>query len=97
VLNYTRSIEPGVYKIRSVADVRWEDKVGHLTGNDYTYFLEISNWMKSYDSKEWDRLVPDSKARKIQRATIESVVTTKKKLNKLTLKELIAKGNSSFI
>jgi hypothetical protein len=96
VLNYTRSIEPGVYKIRSVADVRWEDKVGHLTGNDYTYFLEISNWMKSYDSKEWDRLVPDSKARKIQRATIESVVTTKKKLNKLTLKELIAKGNSSF-
>ncbi len=48
VLNYTRNIEPGVYKIRSVADVKWEDKVGYLTGNDYTYFLEISPWMKSY-------------------------------------------------
>lgn len=96
VLNYTRSIEPGVYKLRSVADVRWEDKIGHLSGNDYTYFLEISSWMKSYDPKEWDRLIPDPKARKIQRVKIESSVSVPKtkKINKLTLKELIAKGIS---
>jgi hypothetical protein len=57
-LNYARNIEPGVYKIRSVANVKWEEKLGTLIGNDYTYFLEIANWMKSYDSKEWDRLIP---------------------------------------
>lgn len=52
--------------------------------------------MKSYESKEWDKLVPEAKARRIQRAKIESTVLTKKKLNKLTLKELIAKGTSLF-
>uniref|UniRef100_A0A1J3JR11 Uncharacterized protein n=4 Tax=Noccaea caerulescens TaxID=107243 RepID=A0A1J3JR11_NOCCA len=49
--------------------------------------------MKSYESKEWDKLVPEAKARRIQRAKIESTVLTKKKLNKLTLKELIAKDD----
>jgi hypothetical protein len=98
-LNYTRRIEPGVYKIRSVADSKWEDKLCSLTGNDYTYFLEISSWMKSFDPKEWDRLVVtnESKVRKIKRAKIESTVLTKKKLNKLTLKELISKGINQFI
>ncbi len=38
-LNYTRHIEPGVYKIRSIADVKWEDKICSLSGNDYTFFL----------------------------------------------------------
>lgn len=95
-LNYTRSIEPGVYKIRSVADAKWEDKLCSLTGNDYTYFLEIQPWMKSYDAKEWDRLVAsESKVRKIKRAKLESTVLSRnKKLNKLTLKELISKGIS---
>ncbi len=95
-LNYTRSIEPGVYKIRSVADAKWDDRTCTLTGNDYTYFLEISSWMKSFDPKEWDRLVPtQEKNRKIKRAKVESTtIAGKKKLNKLTLKELIAKGIS---
>jgi hypothetical protein len=50
--------------------------------------------MKSFEPKEWDKLVPDPKARKIQRAKIESVVSVPKtkKMNKFTLKELIAKG-----
>lgn len=88
-----------MYKIRSVADAKWEDRVCTLTGNDYTYFLEISSWMKSFDPKEWDRLVPtNEKTRKIKRAKVESTTTNgKKKLNKLTLKELIAKGIFSII
>lgn len=50
--------------------------------------------MKSYDAKEWDRLVAsESKVRKIKRAKLESTVLSRKKLNKLTLKELISKGN----
>ena len=38
-LNYTRHISNGVYKVRSVADIKWEDKIGNLSGNDYTFFL----------------------------------------------------------
>lgn len=97
-LNYTRSIEPGVYKIRSVAETKWDEKLCSLTGNDYTYFLEIQPWMRSFDSKEWDKLVPsESKVRKIKRAKLESTVLSRKKLNKLTLKELIAKGSSCLM
>ena len=50
-LNYTRYIDPGVYKIRSVADVQWQNKIGNLSGNDYTFFLEVSPWMLSYNPK----------------------------------------------
>jgi len=38
-LNYPRYIEPGVYKLRSVADAKWEDRFCSLSGNDYTFFL----------------------------------------------------------
>jgi len=58
-MKYNHNVQAGVYKIRSVAQVRWEDnKLASLIGNDYTYFLEIPNWMKSHESKEWDRLIP---------------------------------------
>lgn len=54
--------------------------------------------MKSYDVKEWDKLVvSESKGRTIKRATLASTVLSRKKLNKLTLKELIAKGIFHFI
>lgn len=44
--------------------------------------------MKSYDSKEWDKLVPtsESKVRKIKRSKIETSIPQKKKAGKLTLK-----------
>lgn len=65
-----------MYKIRSVAAAKWEEKHCSLAGNDYTYFLEISSWMKSYDSKEWDKLVPGSEAgkKKLVRPYISSEV-----------------------
>jgi hypothetical protein len=44
--------------------------------------------MKSYDAKEWDRLVPgaDSLKKKIKRAKIESKVSASKKIKKMNLK-----------
>jgi hypothetical protein len=97
-LNYPRNVDPGVYKIRSVAEAKWEEKHCSLAGNDYTYFLEISPWMKSHDSKEWDKLVasPDAVKRKVKRAKIETKLTLAPKrlkdLKKLTLRELFSKG-----
>ena len=94
-LNYTRNINPGVYKIRSVAEYKWEDKICNLTGNDYTFFIEISSWMLSHDPKEWDRLTstPETTVKKVKRARIESkVVATSKKIKKMSLKELFSKG-----
>jgi len=64
ILNYTRAVEPGVYKVRSIAEAKWEEKTCSLAGNDYTYFLEISSWMLSYNSKEWEKLTPTPDAKK---------------------------------
>lgn len=93
-LNYPRSIHPGVYKIRSVADCKWEDKVCSLTGNDYTFFIEISSWMLSYDPKEWEKLAPtpETTVKKVRRGKIESkVLSASKKIKKMTLKDLFSK------
>ena len=52
--------------------------------------------MKSYDAKEWDRLTcssADSLKKKVKRAKIETkVLTTNKKIKKVTLKELFSRG-----
>ena len=98
-INYPRSIEAGVYKVRSVADVKWENKVGHLAGNDYTYFLEIASWMLSHNSKEWDKIVstPETSVKKTKRVKIESKVTAPKKVKKMTLQDLFSKGSTDII
>lgn len=57
-INYNYEVHPGVYKVRSIADFSWSGKKCILIGNDYTNFLEISNWMKSHEPKEWEKLVP---------------------------------------
>jgi hypothetical protein len=79
-----------------VADAKWEERVCSLSGNDYTFFLEISPWMKSYDAKEWDRLScssAEAMKKKVRRAKIESrVLTANKKIKKVTLKELFSRG-----
>ena len=67
-----------------------------MSGNDYTFFLEVPSWMASYDSKEWDRLVAPSDAskKKARRAHIDTkVVGTSKKIKKMDLKTLFSKGN----
>jgi hypothetical protein len=37
----------------------WSDNKCNLVGNDFTNFLEISDWMKSYQSKEWQKITPE--------------------------------------
>ena len=99
-LNYTRHINPGVYKVRSVADIKWEEKIGNLSGNDYTFFLEIPSWMQSYESKEWDKLIAsnDASKKKARRAKIDSkVIGTSKKVKKMDLKTLFSKGTQFLI
>ena len=42
-----------------------------MVGNDYTNFLEVSNWMKSFDSKDWEKLVPGkANEKKVEREKI---------------------------
>ena len=93
-LNYIRHVDKGVYKLRSVADVKWEDKICYLTGNDYTFFLEICSWMLSHDPKEWERLVasPETTRKRVKRAKIDTKINTAKKIKKMSLKELFSKG-----
>lgn len=38
-INYNYNVEPGVYKVRSIADLSWSGKRCILIGNDYTCFL----------------------------------------------------------
>lgn len=92
-LNYTRRIENGVYKVRSVADFSWEDKVVNLAGNDYTFFLEIPPWMLSHDPKEWERIVvTPSKKKMARRERLDTKVVSSKKVKKMDLKTLFSKG-----
>ena len=55
-MNYCYELEPGVYKLRSIADISQNGKKHILIGNDYTCFLRIPSWMKSHDSKSWEKL-----------------------------------------
>ena len=57
-INYCEEVAAGIYKIRSVAEISWKGKKSELVGNDYTCFLEIPSWMKSSESKEWEKLIP---------------------------------------
>ncbi len=50
-INYSYDVAPGVYKVRSIADLSWNNKKCTLIGNDYTCFLEIPTWMKSHEAK----------------------------------------------
>lgn len=42
-MNYCEEINPGVYKVRSIADLFWNGNKYILIGNDYTCFLSIAN------------------------------------------------------
>lgn len=48
-------IDKGIYKVRSIAALEWEENGGILVGNDYTNFLAVPDWMKSFKDKEWDK------------------------------------------
>ncbi len=55
-LLHTRPVKNGVYKLRSIADAFWTEKQCNLVGNDFTSFLEVADWMKSYQATNWEKL-----------------------------------------
>lgn len=62
-LLHSRSVKIGVYKVRSIANATWNEKQCNLVGNDFTNFLEIADWMKSYQPANWEKL-------KVEKSTI---------------------------
>ena len=89
-------MRPGVYKIRSIADLSWSGKKCSLVGNDYTCFLEIPAWMKSHEAKEWEKLVPGkSTEQKPEKDRLETKILNEKRGEKrkaFTLKDLMTRG-----
>lgn len=88
----------GIYKVRSVADMHWNNKICHLVGNDYTFFMRISPWMKSYHEKEWEKVQPTGKqVERKERARLETKILNERRGNArsvITLKQLISKGTA---
>lgn len=96
-LNYREYVYDGIYKIRSIASVEWFDKQGVLVGNDYTNFIRIPDWMKSYSESEWEKI---PKVAGTSHKTVEKPLSTtvnSKKLKVTPLKELIARGTIIII
>ena len=94
-INYSAKVENGIYKVRSIADLSWQGKKCMLTGNDYTCFLEIPSWMKSHESKEWEKLVVGKSEARSERDKIETKILNEKRGEKkkaVTLKDLVTKG-----
>lgn len=75
-LVHREQIEKGVYKVRSIANITWEGDRAVLSGNDYTNFLLVPQWMKSYKEKEWEKEKP-KKTRKASHSAKEGRLTTK--------------------
>lgn len=63
-LNHRENVERGIYKVRSIASVEWEEDKGVLIGNDYTNFIHVPDWMKSAKSTEWEKLNKPTVAKK---------------------------------
>jgi hypothetical protein len=55
-LLHSRPVKNGVFKVRSIAASSWNEKQCNLSGNDFTNFLEVADWMKSYAPANWDKL-----------------------------------------
>jgi hypothetical protein len=91
-LNYREYVYDGVYKIRSIANIDWFEKEGILLGNDYTNFIQIPEWMKSYNESEWEKVVVPKNSNKHVEKALTTVVGNKK-LKVTSLKEIINRGN----
>ena len=96
-MNYREYVYDGVYKVRSIASVEWFDKEGVLVGNDYTNFIQVPDWMKSYSESEWEK-IPRSvgNAHKNLEKPLSTVITNKK-LKVTPLRDLITRGIFSSI
>jgi hypothetical protein len=54
-LIHREQIDNGIYKVRSIANLEWDEDGGILLGNDYTNFILVPDWMKSAKEKEWEK------------------------------------------
>lgn len=100
-LNYSYDLTPGVYKVRSIADLSWSGKKCILVGNDFTCFLEIPSWMKSHEPKEWEKLVAakNSGEVKAEREKLETKILNEKRGDRrkeVKLSDLVSQGNISI-
>jgi hypothetical protein len=94
-LLHTRQVKNGVYKVRSIANLSWTEKQCNLIGNDFTNFLEVADWMKSYQPASWERVAAEKSTITSENETLSTKIINRKRgvpPKEITLKELIRKG-----
>lgn len=94
-LLHSRPIRNGVYKVRSIANSSWNEKQCTLIGNDFTNFLEIADWMKSYQPVNWDKLTVEKSTITTENDHLTTKILKEKRGEKrksITLRDLIKKG-----
>ena len=78
----------------------WNENQCNLVGNDFTNFLEISDWMKSYQSKEWEKLTPEKSTIATEHENLATKILGERgsKSRKFSsLKDLILKGKLNLM
>lgn len=78
-LLHTRHIKNGVYKVRSIANSQWTEKQCNLIGNDFTNFLEIADWMKSFQPTNWDKLNAEKGTIAVEHEQLSTKIISSKK------------------
>lgn len=94
-LLHTRPVKNGVYKVRSIANSSWTEKQCNLIGNDFTNFLEIADWMKSYQPANWERLQAEKSTIVTENDQLATKILREKRGEKrkfTALKDLIKRG-----
>jgi hypothetical protein len=94
-LLHTRYVKNGVYKVRSIANLSWTEKQCNLMGNDFTNFLEVADWMKSYQPASWDKLTAEKSTITVENDKLATKILNRKRgavPKETTLKDLIRQG-----
>ena len=94
-LLHTRNVKNGVYKVRSIANLSWTEKQCNLMGNDFTNFLEVADWMKSYQPASWDKLTAEKSTITVENDKLATKILNRKRgavPKETTLKDLIRQG-----
>jgi hypothetical protein len=94
-LLHSRSVKPGVYKVRSIAESSWNEKQCTLRGNDYTNFIEVPEWMKSFQPSQWEKLTVEKGQIQTESDSLHTKILFEKRGEKrkyTTLRDLIKKG-----
>ena len=98
-LLHNRPVKNGVYKVRSIANLSLKEKSFNLVVNDFTNFLEVADWMKSFQPANWDKLTPEKSVITVENEKLFTKILNRKRgafPKETTLKELIRRGNFIF-